>query len=69
MRASGEQLRWFGDADEGVLAVSGQSNGRLLEVLLVAAGYYDVECVELLKGESIRVCTVVCILPPCSFGA
>ena len=57
MKNSGEQRRWFGDADEGVLAVSGQSNGHLLEVLLVAAGYHDVECVQLLKGPFELVCS------------
>ena len=51
MRETGFHKSWYEGADEGVKAVSGESNGRLLETLLKAAGYHDVACVYLLKGE------------------
>ena len=53
MRENGLCDDWFRDVAPEVRTVSGSANGPLLQQLLTAAGYHDVECVEMLReGES-----------------
>jgi hypothetical protein len=49
LRESGMQLSWFRGADQQVLDVAGEANGYLFEQLLIATGYHDVRCVEMLR--------------------
>ncbi len=49
MRASGWQKRWFDASDEKVTAVASKANGALIEALLHATGYVDVECCNLFQ--------------------
>ena len=49
LRESGLSDAWFGDADATTLAVSGVCNGHLMEQLLRASAYEDMDCVNLLR--------------------
>ena len=49
MRESGECERWLEGADAELKTVVKNVNGPLLQALLEASGYEDVECVELLR--------------------
>ena len=56
LRATGRQQLWFNGADPSVLQVAGSCNGFLIEQLLRASGYCDVECVNLLREGVPVVC-------------
>ena len=60
MRESGLCHEWFQDCDEVTRRVSREANGQLFQDLLVAAGYRDAECVELLRQGLCHACFHVC---------
>jgi hypothetical protein len=63
---SGLQEQWLGDVDKDTARVVGPTCGCLLEQLLRAAGYGDVDCVNLLRsgefGGDVLFRACVCLL-------
>ena len=52
MQETGVCLLWFGAADKEIKGLTSGMNGPLLETLLKASKYEDVECVALIREGS-----------------
>ena len=58
---------WFGGCDVEVKILAGDSNGHLLEQLLVATEYCDVACVEQLRGGALACVLAFRLMLCCVF--